>query len=63
MMDNLVTCPSYAEDVQAEVDSFKQWILGIIRPTVGLLGILGNGLIPIIILRRDMRNTFNKLLG
>ena len=62
-MNNFTTCPSYTEDVQREVDSFKQCILGIIRPTVGLIGILGNGLIPMIILRKDMRNTFNKLLG
>ena len=62
-MNNFTTCPSYPDDVQREVDSFKQWIIGIIRPEVGLLGIFGNALIPMIILRKDMRNTFNKLLG
>ena len=59
----IASCPRYSGEIQQEVDPFKQWIIGIIRPTVGLLGILGNGIIPMIILRKDMRNTFNKLLG
>ena len=55
-------CPSYPDDIQEQVDSSKQWIVGIIQPTVGLLGVLGNVLVPMIILRKDLRNTFNKLL-
>ena len=55
-------CPSYPDDIQQQVDSLKQWIVGIIRPTLGILGVLGNILVPMIILRKDLRNTFNKLL-
>ena len=56
-------CPRYTDAVQQDVDSFKHWIIGILRPTVGLVGILGNGLAPVIIMRKTMRNTFHNLLG
>ena len=44
------------------VERIDFWISGILRPSVGLLGLLGNVLLALIVKQRIMRNSFNELM-
>ena len=56
-------CPIIPKEDQDLLSELEFWINGVIRPTVGSLGILGNGLISVIVMNKNMRNKFNELMG
>ena len=56
-------CPIVPEEDQKLLSELEFWANGIIRPTIGFLGILGNVLISVIVMHRNMRNKFNELIG
>ena len=56
-------CPIVSQDDKELLSKFEFWMTGIIQPTIGFLGILGNVLISVIVMQRRMRNSFNELMG
>ena len=56
-------CPIVPTEDRELLLEIEFWTNGIIRPTVGILGILGNGLISVTVMNKNMRNKFNELMG
>ena len=56
-------CPIVPHDDEELLSNFEFWMTGIIQPTLGFLGILGNVLISVIVMQRRLRNSFNELMG
>ena len=56
-------CPIIPTEDRELLSELEFWTNGVIRPTLGFLGLLGNVLISVIVMHRNMRNKFNELIG
>ena len=57
-----VSCPSYSSLEESLLDSVAFWVEGVALTLVAAVGVLGNTLASFIVVRKEMRNSFNLLL-
>ena len=58
----ILDCPKFSQSDNDLLDFFSFWVEGVLTTIVAILGIFGNTIVSIIIVQKEMRNSFNLLL-
>ena len=58
----ILDCPNFSQSDNDLLDFFSFWVEGVLTTIVAILGIFGNTIVSIIIVQKEMRNSFNLLL-
>ena len=60
--NSVLDCPKFSQADNDLLDFFSFWVEGVLTTIVAILGIFGNTIVSIIIVQKEMRNSFNLLL-
>ena len=60
--NSILDCPKFSQADNDLLDFFSFWVEGVLTTIVAILGIFGNTIVSIIIVQKEMRNSFNLLL-